>query len=104
MNRLIATIVLGMAVAALAACATNNAGWNSAAGDRTLDPKTGAFHRVHVTDQKMACKDCHATETKDPLFLRTAEVAKTSQGPVDRKECLACHQAPDKPTWYGAVK
>ena len=108
MKRLIAATVLGMAVAALPAIAADVAtkapAAKPAASVKSLDPVKGAFHRTHTQKLKLACDSCHATELKDVLFLRGAEVSASGPGPVDREICLGCHQAPAKPTWYGAVK
>ena len=69
---------------------------------KSLDPKTGAFHRVHRTKLKMSCSSCHSAETKDVLFLRRADVVPAAMpGQVDRQSCLGCHTAPAKPAWYG---
>jgi hypothetical protein len=75
-----------------------------AASAKSLDPVKGAFHRIHTQKLKMSCDTCHSAELKDVLFLRGAEVAASGPGPVDRALCLGCHQAPAKPTWYGATK
>ncbi len=108
MKRLIAALVVGIAVAALPALAADDAAKQPAAkpaaSAKSLDPVKGAFHRTHTQKLKMACDGCHATELKDVLFLRGAEVTASGPGPVDRGICLGCHQAPAKPTWYGAVK
>lgn len=69
---------------------------------KTLDEK-GRFHAVHTKKQKLDCNDCHGGGADDILFLRTGEF-QGKEGPVDRKECLACHQTPKKPTWYGVAK
>ncbi|OIN94492.1 MAG: hypothetical protein AUJ20_00265 [Comamonadaceae bacterium CG1_02_60_18] len=60
----------------------------------------GRWHAVHGTSQKLFCDDCHGGGEKDILFLRTGE-PQGSDGPVDRKGCLTCHQEPNKPTFYG---
>ena len=108
MKRLIAAVVLGMAMAALPAAAADDAttkpAAKPAASAKSLDPVKGAFHRAHTQKLKMSCDTCHASELKDVLFLRGAEVVASGPGPVDRAVCLGCHQAPAKPTWYGATK
>jgi hypothetical protein len=108
MKRLIVAVVLGIAVAALPAVAADDAAnkpvAKPAASAKSLDPVKGAFHRTHTQKLKMGCDSCHAPELKDALFLRGAEVAASGPGPVDRAICLGCHQAPAKPTWYGAAK
>jgi hypothetical protein len=63
----------------------------------------GRWHAVHSKKQKLDCEDCHGGGEKDILFLRTGE-PQGSEGPVDRKGCLTCHQFPNKPTFYGAAK
>ena len=108
MKRLIAAIVLGMAVAALPAVAADDAAKKPAAkpvaSAKSLDPVKGAFHRGHTQTLKLSCDSCHASELKDVLFLRGEEVLASGPGPVDRAVCITCHQAPAKPTWYGATK
>jgi len=108
MKRLIAAMVLGIAMAALPAFAadvtTIKPAAKPAASTTSLDPVTGGFHRAHTQKLKMSCDNCHAGELKDVLFLRGAEVAMSGPGPVDRALCLGCHQAPAKPTWYGATR
>lgn len=105
MKRLIAAVVLGLALPAAAADeATKKPAAKPAAIAKSLDPGTGAFHRVHTQKLKMSCDTCHASELKDVLFLRGAEVSASGPGPVDRAVCLGCHQAPAKPNWYGATK
>jgi len=106
MKRLIAAMVLGMAMAALPAVAadvaTTKPTAKPAASTKSLDPVTGGFHRAHTQKLKMSCDTCHTAELKDVLFLRGAEVSSGGPGPVDRALCLGCHQAPAKPAWYGA--
>lgn len=63
----------------------------------------GRYHAVHVNKQKLECSDCHGSGAEDILFLRTGEF-QGKEGPVDRKECLSCHQTPKKPTFYGTAK
>ena len=108
MRRLIAAMVLGVAMAALPAAgagvSTTKPAAKPVASAKSLDPVKGAFHRTHTQKLKMSCDTCHAPELKDVLFLRGAEVAASGPGPVDRALCLGCHQAPAKPTWYGATK
>lgn len=63
----------------------------------------GRFHAIHTQKQKLDCNDCHGGGADDILFLRTGE-SQGKEGPVDRKECLSCHQTPKKPAIYGAAK
>jgi len=108
MRRLIAAMVLGMAMVALPAAgadvSTTKPAAKPVASAKSLDPVKGAFHRTHTQKLKMSCDTCHSAELKDVLFLRGAEVVASGPGPVDRALCLGCHQAPAKPTWYGATK
>lgn len=69
---------------------------------RTMAEK-GRYHTVHENKEKLECSDCHGGGADDILFLRTGEF-QGKEGPVDRKECLDCHQYPKKPTFYGAAK
>ena len=106
MKRLIAAIVLGVAVTALPAVAADDAVKKPPAKRGTawsLDPMKGRFHQIHNQKFKLSCDTCHATELKDVLFLRGSEVTVSGPGPVDRGVCLGCHQAPSKPAWYGAA-
>ena len=111
MKRLIMLTLLGFSMAAgsvLAADAPPAKAVVSAkitkvnAQTKTLDEK-GRFHARHGKKEKLDCEDCHGGGADDILFLRTGEF-QGKDGPVDRKECLVCHQAPKKPTFYGAAK
>lgn len=111
MKRLMMLTLLGFSLAAgsvLAADATPAKATATAkvavvnAKTRTLEEK-GRFHAVHARKEKLECGDCHGGGADDILFLRTGEF-QGKEGPVDRKECLACHQTPKKPAWYGAAK
>ena len=109
MRRLIAAAVLGAAFATLPVIAADTAAKGPApkavAGAKSLDPMKGAFHRAHTQKLKLGCDSCHASALEDVLFLRGAEVsAKGAPGSVDRAMCLACHQAPAEPTWYGTPR
>ena len=107
MKRLLAAMVMGIAAMALPAIAADDTAKKAAAKPVSspkwsLDPAKGQFHKVHTQNLKASCDTCHATERKDVLFLRAAEVPR-GPGPVDRATCLACHQVPAKPAWYGAT-
>ncbi len=107
MKRLIAAVVLGLAVAALPAVAADDAAKTPvkpAAAVKSMDPAKGSFHRVHTQKLKLSCDTCHATEVKDVLFLRGAEVTANGFSPVDRASCAGCHQTPAKPAWYGTAR
>jgi len=69
---------------------------------KTLQEK-GRYHAIHTQKEKLDCNDCHGGGADDILFLRTGEF-QGKEGPVDRKECLTCHQTPKKPTFYGTAK
>ena len=108
MKRLLAAMVLGIAVVALPAAAADDGAKKArakpvASPKLSLDPVKGQFHQVHTQKLKVSCDTCHATELKDVLFLRGSEVPR-GPGPVDRATCLGCHQAPAKPAWYGATR
>ena len=64
-----------------------------------MDPAKGSFHAVHAKKMKLACETCHEAEPRDVLVLSKASAR--SPGHVNREACLACHQEPGKPTWYG---
>ena len=105
MRRLIAAVVLGLAMTGTPALADDAVKQPAkpVAAVKSMDPVKGSFHRVHTQKLKLACDTCHGSELKDVLFLRGAEVAASGAGPVDRAICAGCHQAPAKPTWYGAA-
>lgn len=111
MKRLIMLALLGLSLAAgsliAAEPATQKAVANAKAPAVNAKTKTlaekGRFHAVHGIKQKLDCEDCHGGGADDILFLRTGEF-QGKEGPVDRKECLGCHQTPKKPTFYGAAK
>lgn len=100
--------ILGLVAAGLAAGTIDAAMEQSAAqtaGQYALDFAKGSFHPLHNKTLKLRCATCHSRTAQDILFLRKAEpLAARMPGPVDRKACLDCHQAPNQPTWYGAVK
>lgn len=111
MKKLIMLATLGLAVvfgpslaadAAATAPAANAKAQRVSAKVRTLKEK-GRYHALHVTKNKMDCEDCHGGGGEDVLFLRTGEF-QGKEGPVDRKECLECHQPPKKPGFYGLSK
>jgi len=65
----------------------------------------GRFHTQHVKKLKFSCDSCHQAGVQDVLFLRAAEPLPAGMpGQVDRAICLTCHQAPQKPTFYGPAK
>jgi len=107
MNRLLVAAVLTITLASLPAIGAENSTTKRAskpAATKSMDPAKGSFHRVHTKKLKLGCDTCHSSEAKDPLFLRGAEVAASGPDPVDRAVCQGCHQAPGKPTWYGAAR
>ena len=97
-----------LAVGALPATATDAPATKSAvqapAPPKYMGPG-GRFHTQHVKKLKFSCDSCHQAAAQDVLFLRAAEPLPPGMpGQVDRAVCLTCHQAPQKPTFYGAVK
>jgi hypothetical protein len=71
----------------------------------SLDPVKGRFHQRHARKLKMTCGNCHGAGQPDVLFLRGNDVVSAAMpGPVNRAICLPCHQVPNKPAWYGAVR
>ena len=109
MKRLLAAMVLGIAVVALPPAAADDTAKKAAAkavasAKLSLDPVKGQFHKVHTQKLKLTCDTCHGTELKDILFVRGAEVSASGPGPVDRATCAGCHQAPAKPAWYGTAR
>lgn len=111
MKRLIMLALLGLSLAVGPAFGADTATQKAAtpakavkvnSGTRTLDEK-GRFHNLHAKKAKLDCDDCHGGGADDILFLRTGEF-QGKGGPVDRKECLVCHQTPKKPGFYGTAK
>ncbi len=101
MKGLIALLILGTAVVGASVDVAGAAAKKGAT--KSLDPAKGYFHQLHVQKMKMTCATCHSSEMRDILFLRKDDVVPAAMpGQVDRKVCLGCHQAPGKPTWYGA--
>ena len=109
MKRLIALLILGLAVTSMPLVAAEDAGKPAAVakpavGKKSMDPANGRFHQVHTKKLKFECTSCHSSEQQDVLFLRKDDVLPAGMpGPVDRHLCLSCHQQPSKPTWYGAA-
>jgi hypothetical protein len=107
MKRVIAAIAVGVAVLAMPAAAADEAAKKPAAtkasaGNKSLDPVKGRFHRQHTQKLKMACDTCHSGVQTDVLFLRKDDApAPGMPGQVDREVCLSCHMSPAKPAWYG---
>jgi cytochrome c553 len=101
MKHLIALLIVGIAVTGASFGAADAAPKKGAT--KSLDPAKGYFHQLHVQKMTMTCATCHSSETRDILFLRKDDVVPAAMpGQVDRHVCLTCHQAPGKPTWYGA--
>lgn len=106
MNRLLIAILIA-GLASLPAIGADNSTTKpipKQAATKSMDPAKGSFHRTHTKKLKLGCDTCHSSEAKDLLFLRGAEVAASGPDPVDRAVCQGCHQAPGKPTWYGAAR
>ena len=109
MKKLLVLTVLGFALAGGSAFSADVSVQKTVPKVAAVTAKTktvaekGRWHAVHEKSQKLDCEDCHGGGEKDILFLRTGE-PQGSLGPVDRKGCLTCHQAPKKPTFYGAAQ
>ena len=95
MKRLIAFLVMGLALAAMPALsATKSAG--SAPAKKSL-AQNGRFHQIHTKKLAMDCGTCHQSESGGVLLqVPRAKV-------VDRQVCLDCHKEGSKPAWYGVV-
>ena len=110
MKRLIMLTLLGFSLAAGSVLAADVATPKAAtakvvqvnAKTKTLEEK-GRFHVVHSKKEKLDCDDCHGGGGDDILFLRTGEF-QGKEGPVNRNDCLVCHQTPKKPVFYGTAK
>ena len=89
-----------LVVAALAACILVLPAVAEAAVNR-MDPAKGSFHRIHTKKVKLPCDTCHSADAADVLVMKKPGA---SQPPASREACLACHQSPAKPAWYGASK
>ncbi len=95
MKRLIAFLVMGLALAAMPALsATKSAG--SVPAKKSL-AQNGRFHQIHTKKLAMDCASCHKSEQGDVLL----QVPRARE--VDRLICLDCHKAGSKPAWYGVV-
>lgn len=107
MKRLIMLSLLGCGLLVGSAWAADAVTQAAPATKVTAQTKTlaekGRFHVVHAKKEKLDCNDCHGGGADDILFLRTGEF-QGKEGPVDRKECLVCHQTPKKPAFYGTAK
>jgi len=109
MKKLLTLTLLGLSLAVGAAFAADVAPKKAAPKTVKVTSKTksraelGRWHTIHKTSQKLFCDDCHGGGEKDILYLRTGE-PQGSTGPVDRKGCITCHQAPNEPTYYAAPK
>jgi len=109
MKKLLTMTLLGLSLAVGTAFAADVVPKKAAPKTVKVTSKTksmaelGRWHTIHKTSQKLFCDDCHGGGEKDILFLRTGE-PQGSTGPVDRKGCITCHQAPNKPTYYAAPK
>jgi hypothetical protein len=103
MKRLIASALLGFALAAAPVIAADAPTKKAAAAKgKNLMAADGRFHRTHTKKLSLQCETCHAGEQKDTLFLRSGEAQ--GLGPVDRNICLGCHKSPAKPAWYDAKR
>jgi cytochrome c553 len=102
MKRLIASALLGLALAAAPALAADSQAKKPVAKGKNLMASDGRFHRTHTKKLSLQCDTCHGSEQKDTLFLRSGEAQ--GLGPVDRNTCLGCHKSPAKPAWYDAKR
>jgi len=102
MKRLIASALLGLALAAAPVLAADPPAKKATAAGKKSMAADGRFHRTHTKKLSLQCDTCHATEQKDTLFLRSGETQ--GLGPVDRNTCLGCHKSPAKPAWYDAKR
>ncbi|WPC65889.1 hypothetical protein SBP18_15515 [Rhodoferax ferrireducens] len=114
MKKLLMLTLLGMSLAAGSVFAADVAPAKAAipakavkvakvTGKTITTAEKGRYHAVHESKAKLECSDCHGGGADDILFVRTGEF-QGREGPVDRKECLTCHQTPKKPTFYGAAR
>lgn len=62
-------------------------------------PSLDRMHAAHKAKLNLECSACHTETQVDTLLIKTYAAM-----PVDRDTCLACHQAPGKPAWYGAAR
>lgn len=104
MKALILGVMLGTLTFALPALAADPAA-NAPAAKATapayrMDPAKGVFHKKHTQKLKLGCDTCHDSSTSDILVVK----AGAGPAPINRESCRSCHQAPGKPTWYGAAK
>lgn len=97
MRRAVSLLALGLAACALSAVAADK-------GKNSLDPMNGRFHKQHTQKLKLDCGSCHDDTQKDALYARNDRPLPAGMpAAVDRHVCLACHQKPSKPGWYGGA-
>lgn len=74
---------------------------------KSMNPTTGRFHKIHTRKLNMACDTCHISDppAANYLSLRKDEpLPKGMPGHVEQNACLACHQQGGPgPRFYGAA-
>lgn len=95
MTRLIAPLIMALALAAMPAV---SAAQKAAAGKKSLE-QNGRFHQFHAQKFAIDCTTCHKPEQQEVLLQVSRDRI------VDRQICLDCHKywakSRDKPGWYG---
>lgn len=94
MNRFIAFLVMGLALAAMPAISATQSAAKAPAKQQSL-AQNGRFHQIHAEKSAMKCSACHKAEQQEVIL----QVPRPRI--VDRQICLGCHREGSKPAWYG---
>lgn len=98
MKRIFASLVMGLALAAMPAVGAAQSAAKVAVKQKTLEQK-GRFHQFHAQKFAIDCNTCHKPEQQEVLLQVPRDRI------VDRQICLDCHKywarSRDKPGWYG---
>lgn len=98
MKRIFASLVMGLAIAALPAAGVAQSAAKTPAKQKSL-AQSGRFHQFHAQKFAIDCNTCHKPEQQEVLLQVPRDRI------VDRQICLDCHKywakSRDKPGWYG---
>jgi len=96
MRRLVAFLILGLAVAATSATGATQDASQAPAKHKSL-AQSGRFHQSHTKKLAKDCGACHKPGQGEVLL----QVPRAKM--VDRQVCLDCHKEGGKPAWYGVA-
>ena len=96
MNKLIASLALGLGLAMAPAFAADAPVKKKMVftGKPSMAVE-GRFHKLHEKQEKLDCADCHDKVQEDILYLRKDDRMSqklADEGQADRKGCLTCHK------------